>query len=478
MRAYHKAFAFSVIAFYLLAIFAFSPFAFAETNVSDKVELIKSSLTYDRRAATSSMDVAVSNISQEILLTPIKVVIESISDSSITVANADGVTDDGRPYFQYTTDLGGVLQSESTDTKKWTFSNPNRARFSFDTIVFGQAGGDQIPYPPTGLSASYDSVNQWNWITWNPVPGASTYRLYWGTESGVTKTSEYAGETFNTEFSHTGVVPGWTYYYRVSAVNAWGESELSEERSVYVPFSEFTFTNSLGMTFNLIPAGTFMMGSPADEPERYSNETLHQVTLTKSYYMQTTEVTQGQWREVMGSNPSYFTSCGDDCPVERVSWNDVQAFITELNKRGEGTYRLPTEAEWEYAARAGTTTPFYTGNCLSTNEANYDGGFPLTGCPSGVYRGKTVPVASFAPNAWGLYDMHGNVWEWVQDWYGSYPSGAVTDPTGPSSGSFRVFRGGSWVSTAGYCRSANRFLSNPDYRFDDGGFRLVLPQVP
>jgi formylglycine-generating enzyme required for sulfatase activity len=236
-----------------------------------------------------------------------------------------------------------------------------------------------------------------------------------------------------------------------------------------------SFTNSLGMTFNRIPAGTFMMGSSESEPERYSDETQHQVTLTKSYYMQTTEVTQGQWKAVMGSNPSLFFGCGDDCPVEEVSWNDIQSFITELNKLGQGTYRLPTEAEWEYAARAGTTTPFNTGNCLSTDQANYDGNYPYTGCPSGVYREKTLPVASFAPNAWGLYDMHGNVHEWVQDWYGTYPSGPVIDPSGPSTGSQRVLRGGCWIQDAGICRSALRYRSDPGYRYSLSGFRLVLP---
>ena len=130
-----------------------------------------------------------------------------------------------------------------------------------------------------------------------------------------------------------------------------------------------TFISSLGMTFNLIPAGRFIMGSPSDEPGHWDEEYRHQVTLTQSYYMQTTEVTQGQWKAVMGSNPSRFSDCGDDCPVERVSWNDVQDFISELNKRGEGSYRLPTEAEWEYAARAGTTTAFANGDITKTVTA-------------------------------------------------------------------------------------------------------------
>jgi len=236
------------------------------------------------------------------------------------------------------------------------------------------------------------------------------------------------------------------------------------------------FTSAaIGAKFVLIPAGTFSMGSPPNEPGRGSNETLHQVTISKPFYMQTTLVTQGQWKKVKGGNPSNFKKCGDDCPVENVSWNDVQDFIKKLNQlEGDNKYRLPTEAEWEYAARAGTTTPFFTGNCLSTDEANYDGNYPLTDCPKGKFRGKTVRVGSFTANAWGLYDMHGNVFEWCQDWYGDYPSGEVTDPSGPSAGSGRVLRGGHWRTHARYCRSAYRDAITPDSRNDIVGFRLVM----
>ncbi len=224
-----------------------------------------------------------------------------------------------------------------------------------------------------------------------------------------------------------------------------------------------SFTSpTLGAKFVLIPAGTFMMGSPGNEPGRDNDETQHQVTISRPFYMQTTEVTQGQWKRVMGNNPSHFRNCGDDCPVEQVSWNDVQNFIRRLNQLEEtDKYRLPTEAQWEYAARAGTTTPFHTGSCLSSEQANYDGNYPQPGCPKGGFRQTTVRVGSFSPNAWGLHDMHGNVWEWVQDWKGDYPSGSVTDPEGPSSGSRRVNRGGSWDKIARYCRSAVR--GNRDY---------------
>ncbi|MFH1885419.1 MAG: formylglycine-generating enzyme family protein [Pseudomonadota bacterium] len=238
-----------------------------------------------------------------------------------------------------------------------------------------------------------------------------------------------------------------------------------------------SFTNSLGMKFVWCPPGTFTMGSPSSEPGRYDDEPQHQVTLPRGFYMQTTEVTQGQWEKVMGNNPSYFQDCGADCPLANVSWDDAQGFIRKLNQMEGETYSLPTEAQWEYAARAGTNTAFYTGRCLSTDQANYDGNYPLLGCPKGQDRKTTVPVASFFPNAWGLYDMHGNVYEWCLDWYGNYPSGIVTDPTGPSSGSSHVIRGGGWLHYATNCRSACRSLQSPGHRNDLLGFRLSLPAV-
>ncbi len=229
------------------------------------------------------------------------------------------------------------------------------------------------------------------------------------------------------------------------------------------------FTNSIGMKFVYIPPGTFMMGSPENEPGRGEDETLHKVTLTKGFYMQTTEVTQSQWRVIMGNNPSDFKDCGDNCPVENVSWNDVQTFIIELNKKeGSDKYRLPTEAEWEYAARGGTTTPFSFGNCLSTSQANYYGYYPIEGCSKGIYRDKTVSVGSFSPNARGLYDMHGNVMEWVDDIYTDKGVSISTD-SGPS----RIIRGGGWNFGASYCRSASRFRGKPVVRGYSIGFRLV-----
>lgn len=339
------------------------------------------------------------------------------------------------------------------------------------------------------------------------------------------------------------------------------------------------------MTFILIPAGTFIMGSPEDETGRFSNETQYQVTLNQPFYMQTTEVTQGQWKAVMGNNPSYFSSCGEDCPVEQVSWHDAEDFIKKLNNYGQGIYRLPTEAEWEYSARAGSKTAFINGNIASksgiepnlnqmgryhtgslrtppssghkmtnmsglhnlninnnpwnsvldnfanppppisqptrttsgqprlniaalnkcsevtyylpledeqnysvrtggtTTSANDDTDSASGSDPNlneiGWYRqnaGKiTHKVAQKSPNAWCLYDMHGNAYEWCSDGYDpSYPSGFVTDPKGASSSvSYRVRRGGYWGSEARYCRSAYRGNSYPDYRKNGLGFRIV-----
>ena len=240
-----------------------------------------------------------------------------------------------------------------------------------------------------------------------------------------------------------------------------------------------TLVNFLGMSFVYVPPRTFLMGSPGDEPGRSADETQHQVTLTEGFYLQTAEVTQGQWKAVMsGANPSYFNTCGDDCPVETVSWEDVQVFLFWLNfwsaVFGEGTpYRLPTEAEWEYAARAGSTTAFANGGITQVGCSPVDPNLDLMGWYCGNDENTTHPVARKQPNAWGLFDMHGNVWEWVQDLYAVYPSGSVTDPTGPSTGSARVCRGGGWNGVARHCRSAYRGRSTPDDRGNSLGARLV-----
>jgi len=232
--------------------------------------------------------------------------------------------------------------------------------------------------------------------------------------------------------------------------------------------------NSLGMEFVLIKPGKFLMGSPEDEPGRYSGEKPHQVNLTKSFYLQTTEVTQGQWQALMGKNPSSHKRCGDNCPVEQVSWKDVQQFIQKLNqKEGSAKYRLPTEAEWEYACRAGSADAFPNGG-ITTLQCGVDDNLDAIGWYCGNSQNMIKPVAGKKPNAWGLYDMLGNVQEWCQDWFGPYPDDEVIDPKGSKKGSYRVMRGGTWYSPARDVRCASRFGSPPHYRFRHIGFRLVM----
>jgi formylglycine-generating enzyme required for sulfatase activity len=223
-----------------------------------------------------------------------------------------------------------------------------------------------------------------------------------------------------------------------------------------------SLTNSLGMQFAMIPAGEFQMGSAnGSDDER----PVHTVRISKPFYLGLHEVTQGQWETVMGSNPSQFK--GDtNRPVETVSWEEVQKFIDKLNSReGSTKYRLPTEAEWEYAARAGSTTAYSFGD-----DSSQLGKYAWFADNA---DNTTHPVGKLQPNAWGLYDMHGNVWEWVQDWYGKYTAEPVTDPQGPASGSARVVRGGSWYFDAGICRSAYRSHNTPGGRIVYLGFRLL-----
>ncbi|MCY3024062.1 MAG: bifunctional serine/threonine-protein kinase/formylglycine-generating enzyme family protein [Planctomycetota bacterium] len=241
--------------------------------------------------------------------------------------------------------------------------------------------------------------------------------------------------------------------------------------------------NGMELELVLIPAGKFLMGSPATQEYRHSNETQHEVTISKPFYMGRYEVIQEQYEAVMGNNPSKFK--GAKNPVETVSWNDAQEFCKKASAVAQASglrpqsgglryaVRLPTEAEWEYACRAGTTSPFHTGETISKQQANY-GNYEFGHDPKGRVPGKTVPVGSYAANLWGLYDMHGNVWEWCQDWYGEYAPGAATDPKGAADGDARVCRGGSWDDAPDQRRSAHRSANYPYNQHDDFGFRCAL----
>jgi formylglycine-generating enzyme required for sulfatase activity len=237
-----------------------------------------------------------------------------------------------------------------------------------------------------------------------------------------------------------------------------GSDELPAEPAKAV----VSIVNSIGMRFVPIQVGTFTMGE---------DQKAHQVTLTKPFELGVYEVTQEQYEKVMGTKPSKFKAPQN--PVEKVDWNNAVEFCRKLSSLPEEkaagyVYRLPTEAEWEYACRAGTTTTYSFGDSeLELGDYAWYGNF----------RGTTHPVGQKKPNPWGLYDMHGNVFEWCQDWYGDYPSGSVMDPTGAASGSLRVGRGGCWLLNSDYCRSARRLWGTPDARDSRLGFRVLRSSI-
>jgi formylglycine-generating enzyme required for sulfatase activity len=238
---------------------------------------------------------------------------------------------------------------------------------------------------------------------------------------------------------------------------------------------EVDLEGGVNLKLALIPAGDFEMGSPETEKSRFASEgPQHKVRITEAFYMGTTEVTQRQWKAVMGNNPSKFQ--GDDLPVADVSWKDCQEFLKKLSTKERKTYRLPTEAEWEYACRAGSTMPFAFGETISAGQANYNGHYVYGNGKDGENREEPTPVASFIRNAWGLHDMHGNVWEWCEDWYDEnyYRISPASDPTGPAQGTSRVGRGGSWYLPPSVCRSASRGWITPYVRDHFVGFRVVL----
>jgi formylglycine-generating enzyme required for sulfatase activity len=272
--------------------------------------------------------------------------------------------------------------------------------------------------------------------------------------------------------------------------------------------------NSIGMKLVRIPAGQFMMGSPDDEKDRDRDEVAHSVQITRPFYLSVYETTQQEFKDVLGRNPSWFSSSGggkdkvaatntDRFPVEKISWCDAVEFCNALSEKeslppyyvlegvtrdadgaitdisdvkipGGRGYRLPTEAEWEYACRAGTTTPFHFGSLPTGNEANTNG-YSYGAAGAGPNLARTAEVGAYSPNAFGLYDMHGNVWEWCQDWYGDtyYRSSPAEDPPGPDAGIHRVLRGGSWFNFPRNARAAYRFRSQPINRDHNLGFRMA-----
>jgi formylglycine-generating enzyme required for sulfatase activity len=262
-------------------------------------------------------------------------------------------------------------------------------------------------------------------------------------------------------------------YGRFRRFDVSANEELSSPLSVIT--DEWT-----GMTLVEIPGGRFTMGSATSEVGRNDDETLHDIEISHAFFMGRNEVTQQEWKTVMGTTPSHFVTCGTKCPVENISYFEVQQFLTKLNSRTKARrYRLPTEAEWEYACRARTTGPFSTGENLTTSEANYNGTQPYNTFPAGEWRQKTVPVGTYGLNPWGLADMHGNVWEWTADWYGPYAEGRGSgiDPRGPATGEKRVIRGGSWFFDANSARCGLRYTHAPEDKGFSLGFRVAADRL-
>ena len=232
--------------------------------------------------------------------------------------------------------------------------------------------------------------------------------------------------------------------------------------------------DEVSMKLVYIPAGEFDMGSPLDEAKRDKDEGIHHIKLTKAFYMGRFEVTQLQYRVIMNNNRSKFG--GDNLPVENVNWYEAGRFLKKLSDKTDLKFRLPTEAEWEYACRAGTTTAFNVGETLDSDFANYNAKSAYANGITGTYLKRTTDVGSYPPNAFGLYDMHGNVWEWCSDRYDKnyYKKTPPIDPAGPSEGGARVIRGGAWNERAYKCRSADRNHRREKANQPHIGFRAVL----
>ena len=338
--------------------------------------------------------------------------------------------------------------------------------------IYG-TGQEQISVSASSLTLNADDAMKTVTVTTNVFAYAVSVSESWLTVTTAVSTSGNKYISVGAEPDHGTTARTATITLTAGAATA--TVNVTQNGATVSATKSFTVTgNGKTVTFNmkLVEAGTFQMGSDAADAFDWEKP-VHSVTLTKDYYMGETEVTQALWYAVMGQNPTSDGSqwestygLGDSNPAYYVSWNDCQTFISKLNALTGVTFRLPTEAEWEFAAKGGNKSQGYTyaGSNKLGDVAWY----------SGNSSSKTHEVATKAPNELGLYDMSGNVWEWCQDLYGSYSSSAQTDPTGPTSGSLRVLRGGSWDSDAANCRVADRGWTYATYRSGNLGFRLGL----
>jgi formylglycine-generating enzyme required for sulfatase activity len=409
-----------------------------------------------------------------VTVSPLSVAVEKGSTQQFSAA----VNGTGNPSQSVSWSVSGGVSGTSISPSGLLTIGPNETATTLTVRATSTADFTKSGTAEVRVTASVATLAS---IAITTPPAKTTYT--------VGESLDTAGMAVTATYSD-GSTAGVTGY----STRGFDSSAAAASQRVTVSYTEggVTKTAAFFVTINPVPisppemvsilGGTFMMGSPDSDWESFSWEKPQHSVTVSSFYMSRYEVTQGEYQAVMGRNPSSYS--GDNLPVESVSWYDAIDYCNALSQRegltpaytrsGDNVswnrfangYRLPTEAEWEYACRAGTTTPYYTGNSISLSQANYWN-------DSGSNGPK--PVGSYAPNPWGLYDMAGNVWEWCWDWYGEYSSGAQTNPEGPYAGADRVFRGGSWGGDGQDLRSANRFYYDPSYRLIILGFRLVRP---
>jgi formylglycine-generating enzyme len=338
---------------------------------------------------------------------------------------------------------------------------------SSPAMVRGEAGSDLFAHGRVWIEAATGRVSKTLLMVQQPAVRAQIATVF--------RLDDRFGIAVPSEMREQYVLSNGNKITNIASYGRFRRFDVRADEELRLPMR--TVTDAVtGMTFVELPAGRFTMGSAASEAGRNADEALHDVTITRPFMLARYEVTQQEWRTVMGTAPSTFTGCGPRCPVESVTYEEVQQLIKRLNdKAGPLRYRLPTEAEWEYACRAGTTGPFSTGEALTTAQANYNGKFPYGLTPQGEYRQRPVPVGSFPLNPWGFADMHGNVWEWTSDWYAPFGEATIdnVDPHGPETGEKRVIRGGSWYFDGNSARCALRYTHAPRDKGFSLGFRLA-----